>query len=720
MRKIFFALVAVLCFTTSLRADEGMWLLPYLQKFNAAQMKEKGLEIDVESVYSEKNSSLKDAIVLFGGFCTGEIISSQSLILTNHHCGFGAIQQHSSVEHDYLKDGFWAMDFKEEIPTPGLFVTFIKSMVDVTDKIVPHLSDKLSEDERKTKVLELSAKIEKNTKLEGVGMHAEVREFLGGNQYILMITQTYNDIRLVGAPPSSIGKFGGDTDNWMWPRHTGDFSLFRIYADQNGNPAEFSQKNVPLKTKNHLTISLKGVKKGDFTMIMGFPGSTSRYASSFEIDERETLNNKNAIKIRGAYRDVMLGEMKSDPKVQIQYASKHASLANGWKNSIGMNAGIEKFDIKGSKRALESEFAKWVDSGDKERKEQYGDALKLKEEGVESRRNYRNVSLYISNAFNRGVELLNLPNMLSAYNQELKLKESGKENKLSEVTKTTRKSVDEFFSDYNVVLDKKAAKVMVKMFMKDIDTTYYPEILKKLNGLSDQQIDSVVDNVYQKSIFSDYNRIQKFLNEGTSSLYDNDVVTLASKSINKKAKEMFDASSEFSTMVVRGHRKFIGGMLKMNEGKSFYPDANMSIRLTYGNVLPYKPADAVEYDYFTTLKGVLEKEDPNNQYEFSVPKKLKDLYKNKDFGDYAENGDVPVGFISNNDITGGNSGSPVMNGKGELVGTAFDGNWEGLTGDIMFDYQRQRCISVDIRYTLFIIDKFAGCRRLIDEMTIVK
>lgn len=720
MKKLFSTLVMFLLLTPTLFADEGMWLLPYLQKLNASKMVERGLKLNIEDIYSADKSSLKDAIVIFGGGCTGEIISSEGLVLTNHHCGYGAIQQHSSVENDYLKNGFWAMSRAEEIPTPGLSVTFIKSIEDVTSLIIPKLKDNMTESERRDKIAELIKKIENSTKLKEIGTTASVQSFFGGNQYILIVKQVYNDVRMVGAPPTSIGKFGGDTDNWMWPRHTGDFSLFRIYASKDGSPAEYSKDNIPLTPKKHLTISLAGVKEGDFTMIMGFPGSTQRYMTSFEIDETLNQNNPNRIKIRGLRQEVLLNDMKADPKIQIQYASKYAGSSNYWKNSIGMNRGLTKLNVKADKLALEEHFTEWVNSGDDARKAKYGDALTLINNAVSGRMPYTNVNQYISESLMRGIELISLTSRFDGYLAQLKLKEAGKPNNFETVSQQTLKNVTEFYKDYSPSTDRKVAKVMVKTFLNDVDKNDYPTIFEQAKTASSSEIDAAIDNIYNSSIFASESALYNFMNNPSSVTIENDDAYCAYRSIKNKSNEMSALAEKFNDMYSRGHRKFVDGIINMDKDKSLYPDANFTIRLTYGNVLPYKPMDAVTYDYFTTLTGVIEKEDPLNQYEFSVPEKLKELYKAKDFGQYGQNNDVVVGFISNNDITGGNSGSPILNDKGELVGTAFDGNWEAMSGDIAFETNLQRCISVDIRYTLFIIDKFAGATHLIDEMTIVK
>ena len=711
--------VALLCLLTGFyaKADEGMWLLPYIEKLNIDDMKAKGLKLEAEDIYSINNSSLKDAIVRFGGGCTGEIISPQGLVLTNHHCGYGSIQSHSSVEHDYLKDGFWAMSFAEEIPTPGLTVTFIRSIEDVTSEIVPHLKNSMTESERAVKVAELSAKIVEKAKISGPGMSGAVRAFDGGNQYMLFVSQVYNDVRLVGAPPSAIGKFGGDTDNWMWPRHTGDFSLFRVYTDKDGNPAPYSPENIPMVPKKYLTVSLQGVHDGDYAMIMGFPGSTDRYMTSYEIDETVNYYNPDRINVRGIRQDILMAEMVADPKVKIQYASKYAGSSNYWKNAIGMNRGLKKLRVKEQKEAIEQNFREWV-KANPEKNAEYGEALELIEKGVKGRLPYQRDAYYINEALSRSLELISAANMLSNYAIELEKKEAGHKNNLDSLTEAVKMRAENFYKDYNMPTDKKVTKAMLENFMENVSEKNYPdmfELVKQEGG-----IEPFVEKLFSTSIFTSKEKLFAYLENPSLQQYKDDYAVIASKSVARKTAELNEAARAYNEMYAKGHRLFVAGLVEMDKDKVYYPDANSTIRLTYGQVLPYSPADAIEYDYVTTLTGVMEKEDPNNQYEFSVPQRLKELYNQKDFGQYAENGNVVTCFITNNDITGGNSGSPVLNGNGELVGIAFDGNWEAMSGDIAFEPNLQRCIAVDIRYVLFIIDKYAGATRLLEEMTIVK
>jgi hypothetical protein len=716
MKKRMILILLVCVFGGRAMADEGMWTLPTLGKLNLAEMQAKGLKLSAEEIYSVNRGSLKDAVIIFGGGCTGEIVSDSGLILTNHHCGYSAIQQHSSVEHDYLKYGFWARNKAEEIPTPGLQVTFIRRIEEVTDRILPQLTAAMTEAERADRVRQLSQTIEADIRqAEGADLEVSVEAFFGGNQYIAFVTEVYTDVRMVGAPPSSIGKFGGNTDNWMWPRHTGDFSVFRVYSDKNGRAAEYSPENIPYPAPVHLSVSLKGVEEGDFTMIMGFPGRTMRYMTTSELDQRMEQDNPNRIFIRGERQKILWEAMSNSDAIRIQYASKYASSSNYWKNSIGQNRGLARLHVRERKAAIEDRFRAWV-SADASRA-QYAEALPLIERAVAGSRAPYNDIQYMQEALLRGVELLDAASGAEGLTDVMN-ENAGKIPDAPALLETIR---NDFYKDYSEPTDRRVAKTMFRLFAEKIPAenrpTFYQEIVE---GRFNNDYDAFVDWLYDGSIFDSFEKLSAFCeNPSWERLLDDPAVQVRG-SIMKLYREKATEYLSFSDDLDRGHRLWIAGLTEMDKERVFYPDANSTIRLTYGQVFPYRAADAVYYDYVTTLAGVMEKEDPSNPMEFTVPEKLKELYAAKDYGRYGKDGQMIVNFLSNNDITGGNSGSPVMNAEGHLIGLAFDGNWEAMSGDIAFEPDLQRCINVDIRYVLFIIDKFAGASHLIDEMTIVE
>ncbi len=715
MKKRFLSLLlgVLFVFSTSLRADEGMWLLPLLQKYNIDVMQQKGFKLTADDIYNINQASLKDAVIIFGRGCTGEVVSDQGLILTNHHCGYGAIQQHSTPEHDYLTDGFWAKSFEEEIPTPGLTATFLVRMEDVTDQITAVFKPEMTEAERDKAAMDAGRKIAKNA-TDGTHYTASVRSFFGGNQYFLLVYEVFNDVRLVGAPPSSIGKFGHDTDNWMWPRHTGDFSVFRIYASKDNKPADYSPQNVPYKPKHFLPISLKGVKNGDFTMIIGNPGRTQRYMTSFEVEERMKIINASMIYVRGVKQDIWLKDMQADKAVNIKYASKYAGSSNYWKNSIGMNKALKRLKVYDFKKQQEEEFTKWV-LANPARKEKYGEALALISEGVAGRNEYLHATQYINEALFSGSEIIGFATATRQLADALKNNKADDVNRITSMLKSRSTS---FYKNYNMPTDQKSAKAMFRLFMENVPQKHQPDVFNTIRTKYKGNSDKFIDEMFAKTFFTNPDKFNTFLEKPSLKMLEKDPVYLAAMSILTKAEEIGKAMAPFNEKLQRGQRLYIAGVLEMNEGKPLYPDANSTMRLTYGEVKDYFPMDAVHYNYITTLDGVMEKEDPDN-WEFIVPDKLKELYNSKDYGRYGENGRMPVAFISTNDITGGNSGSPVMNNNGELIGIAFDGNWEAMSGDIVFEKNLQRTISVDIRYVLFVIDKYAGAIRLIDEMKII-
>lgn len=698
MKKLSFALIVSLVLgSINLRADEGMWMLPLLEKFNIKKMHEKGLKLSAKDIYDINNSSIKDAIVHFGGGCTAEIVSDNGLLFTNHHCGYGAIQKLSTVEHDYLNNGFWAMNLNQELPADGLTVTFIDKFTDVTANIESALAKGKDNTQKDKLYQEACNKLVNDAIANDTTLKARVVPFYNGNQYFLITSRTFEDIRFVGAPPSSIGKFGADTDNWMWPRHTGDFSVFRVYADKNNNPAKYSPDNVPFTPKQSLTISLKGIKPRDYTMIIGFPGRTTRFMTSEEAKETQNINNEISIYTRGVKQDIWMEDMLTDPQVRIQYASKYAGSSNGWKKWIGMNETFDKLKVVERRSADEAKFTQWVEK-DPNRVKKYGEALVKINNAVKNRATAAYNMRYLNETLN-SIELPRAASPMMA-------------NRL-----------DAFYKDYSVATDKKLAKAMLKIYKEKADAKYLPKIYEVINTDYNGDSDKYIDDLYNNSVYTSPDKY-KAAKDAKQDL-SNDPAVIFTKSVSEISKVLFDEFNKDSESYVNGKKEYLAGLLEMNGDNPNYPDANSTMRLTYGEVLPYSPRDAVEYDYITTLDGVMQKEDPNN-WEFVVPQKLKDLYAKEDYvntkyGSYAlENGKMPVAFISNNDITGGNSGSPILNAKGELLGLAFDGNWEAMSGDVIFEPSLQRCINVDIRYVLFIIDKFGGAGYLLDEMKIVR
>jgi len=739
MKKIILLFTAFVLFAQfNAKADEGMWLLTLLKK-NYSDMKKQGFKLTPEDIYSINKSSIKDAIVQFGlgrGFCTGEIISDKGLLLTNHHCGYPTIQLHSSVENDYLTNGFWAKSLKEELPTPQQMVKFLESIEDVTKKVTKGFKDGMNEVERNKLIETITKKLEEKA-MKGKDAkvyQARVRSFFGGNQFFLLLYKVYNDVRFVGAPPQSIGKYGHDTDNWVWPRHTGDFSLFRVYMGKDGEAAEYAEDNIPLKPKHHLPVSLKGVKKGDFAMVLGYPGGTQRYMTSWEVDEVNAITHPNRIKIRGVRQELMMEDMKADPKINIQYSSKFARSSNYWKFSIGQKKGLEHLKIADKKRALESKFTSWVNANET-RKKEYGEALSLIDKAVKGRAESKHITQYLSECFLRGTEIAGMAGRAGGLVKLLKDEKAKKED-IEVAIEELKKGAEDFYKNYNMPTDKKIAVAMVKTYGKNIDEKFLPEfyiIVKKLGNCKDY-----TEEMFKTSIFSSFDKLKTFLENPTANAIEEDMAYKMYISARKLSKEMNGKAAGFENDFRKGHRLFVKGLMEMQPEKNFYPDANFTIRMTYGTVGDYKPSDAVHYDYLTTMDGVMEKYVPGD-YEFDLPKKLIDVYNKEDYGKYAINpakldGDaksdhinkygnkvvMPVCFTSNNDITGGNSGSPVLNGNGELIGCAFDGNWEAMSGDIAFEDKLQKCINVDIRYVLFVIDKVGGAKHLVDEMDIVK
>ncbi len=719
MKKILTLLMAAAAlFSVQVKADEGMWLPMLIQRLNYADMQKHGLKLSAEEIYSVNKSSLKDAIVVLnGGSCTAEMISGQGLFLTNHHCAYGVIQDNSSTEHDYLTDGFWAMAMKQELPANGMTAGFLVEMRDVTDAVLGDVSITLSGQERAKAIREAIGKVEEEIKGD-VEEHYDIRirSFFEGNEYYAFVYETFRDVRLVGAPPSSIGKYGGDTDNWMWPRHTGDFSLMRVYMGADGKPADYSEANVPYQPKHFLPVSLDGVNKGDFAMIMGYPGSTDRYLSSYGVEQELSVRQPNTVKVRETRLALMKEDMKASDEVRIKYASKYAGVSNYWKYFIGQQRGLKRLKVKEKKQAQEAEFMKWVNA-DNERKEIYGNVLNDWKEGFESSnetalyRTYINECVFGSEAVVMAWRTSSLYSALSAEEQN--------QEQIDELVADLKDRADKFYKDYNMPTDRKVSAALFKFFNDDVPADLQPEFFKENVSKFKGDFTKMVEKMYAKSVFRSKEAYLEFLNAPSKKALDKDMIyEFMDGFLSHYRGTMAPMMSPAMEKIENANRLFVNGLRKMNPDKNYYPNANSTMRVTYGNVLDYYPADAVYYNFYTTLDGVMEKEDPNND-EFIVPEKLKEFYKAKDYGPYGTDGELRVCFLTNTDITGGNSGSPVINANGELIGCAFDGNWEAMSGDIAFEPELQRTIAVDIRYVLFIIDKYAGADHLIKEMKVV-
>ena len=720
-----FILAVLFAAPISLKADEGMWLPMFVKRLNEVDMQAAGLQLTAEELYSINNSSLKDAIVSFSGFCTGEVISAEGLLLTNHHCGYGAIQDHSTVENDYLTDGFWAMDRSKELENPDLFVDFLIRMEDVTERVLAVVNDEMTEDER-TQAIDAEIKAIKTEATEDNSYICKVKSFYEGNEFYMFMYERFSDIRLVGAPPSSVGKYGGDTDNWMWPRHTGDFSMFRIYAAPDGTPAAYAEENVPLtkelREKNnafyhHLPVSLEGVENDDFTMVWGYPGSTDRFLTSWGVEQMLDIKAPTIVDIRDLKLNIMKKHMDADPAVRIQYASKYAQTANYWKYFIGQSKGLKRLGVYEKKQAIEADFTAFANSSDSN-KAKYGEALSLIEQAYSVSDATEKGANFLSEVGIRGTDVILFTYRANRMIEKLLGTEDAEEK--ATLISQLQASASEHFKNYNAALDEEQFAKLFAKYQTDVDASQHPSFFAHVDKKYKGDFANFAAKMYAKSFFTDEARFNAFILAPNAKKLSKDLAAMSAGSIVQSYFSMGAVTAESDAMLGKGNRLFVDGLRKMDPDKVYYPNANSTMRTTYGTVGDYVPADAVHYDYVTTLEGVIEKYVPGD-HEFDLPQGLIDLYDAKDYGQYADkNGDLIINFIHNTDITGGNSGSPVINAKGHLIGTAFDGNWEAMSGDIAFEPELQRTISCDIRYVLFIVDKYAGATHLIEEMDLVK
>ncbi|MES2567680.1 MAG: S46 family peptidase [Bacteroidota bacterium] len=711
-------LILTLIISLSIKADEGMWLPQLLNAMNIKDMKKNGLKLTAEQIYSVNKSSLKDAIVQFAGGCTAEIVSDQGLILTNHHCGYSAIAFHSTVEKDYLTKGFWAMNKSEEVYTPNLNATIIQRIEDVTAKVLKGITSTSTEAKKDSTI---KANIKTLEKEAVVGTHYEsfIKPFFYGNEYYLFVVETFKDVRMVGAPPSSIGKFGGETDNWMWPRHNADFSVFRIYANKDNKPAEYSTENVPYKPKNVIPISIKGYNQGDFTMVYGFPGRTQEYLSSYAVDMIMNESDPLKVSLREKRLNIMNTDMLQSDALRIAYASKYASVANYYKKWMGEMNGLKKYDAVTKKQLFEQQFNEAM-SSDPGKKEKYGNLFPQMQKVYAEYKILNKQVDYYSECL-MAIDAFNYARFYTTLLNELRKKQKGATNTYETLLAEYKKMG--FFKNFNKPTDIKICEAMLIEYIKGVPSTNRPFVLDSFILANNNDATKMTNFLYSNTNFVDKDKAEAMLNdfEKFTNLYERDPVYYITSAIVKYYSTSVFPQFQYDEREINELQKlYIQGQKEMFKDKKFYPDANSTLRVAYGKVNSYKPKDGVEYNHYTTLDGIMEKYIPNDE-EFDVPEKLRELHAKKDYGQYADkNGKLPVAFTASNHTTGGNSGSPVFNAKGQLIGTNFDRNWEGTMSDIMYNPNQCRNIVLDVRYTLFVIDKFAGAGYLLNEMKLVK
>lgn len=709
-RQVILLMLLAFVFQLNCKADEGMWIPMLLKKYNIEDMQKQGFKLTAEDIYAINRASLKDAVIglgregrPFAHFCTGNLVSDEGLVITNHHCAFDMIQSHSSLEHNYLRDGFWAQTQADELANPGITASILVRMEDVTDKIVPHLKDNMTEAEREAKIRQISKKLEAKA-VKGTDLQANIKPYFNGNQFFMSVFRIYKDVRLVGAPPSAIGKFGGDTDNWTWPRHTGDFSVLRIYAGENNEPAEYSEKNKPYRPDSYFKISTAGVQEGDFTMVFGYPGTTNEYLTSFAVEQVQDIENPHKIDIRTAKLNVINAAMESDELLRIKYAAKAASVANAWKKWQGEVKGLKRFNTVAQKQKLEQEFTRWASS-----KEKYNGLLDHYKELYEQRKDLILASAYLNEAGLGGAEVIRFA---------LSVADSVKKQVNRE---SLKQQADKFYKNYDPATDEKILAEMLRLYNQNLKPEWIPSAVAEAGKAKDYR--QYAAEIFGRSLFTDPNRLEVFIGglneESARKLEEDPIYVLASSIQNFHIQKLRSPLSAIQKKLSQLNRVWLAGLMEMQPEKKFYADANSTLRVAYGKIGGYSPFDAVYYKPYTTLAGIMEKDNPAI-YDYNVPQKLRDIYHSGDFGRYVRQGEVPVCFIANNHTTGGNSGSPVLNARGELIGLNFDRAWDGVMSDMQYDPSICRNISVDIRYVLFIIDKFAGADHLIREMKLVE
>lgn len=719
MKKLFLSVFIVASVAFNIRADEGMWI-PMLLQNNEQDMQEMGMNITAEDIYSINHSSMKDAVVLFDGGCTGEIVSNQGLLLTNHHCGFDWIQYHSTIEHDYLTHGFWAMSKEEELPCPGISAVMLKSMEDVTDRVLDGVTKETSNDERAEIVAANIKKIKEEAETNS-DYQVVIKSFYHGNKYYMIYNEVFKDVRMVGAPPSNIGKFGGDTDNWVWPRHTGDFSVFRIYVSPDGKAADYSEDNVPYTPNYHFPVSLKGANEGDFTFVFGYPARTNEYLPAYAVHQEANVIYPVSVDLRGKILDIYNKYQEKDPQVRIQYASKHAHLGNGWKKWMGVIEGINNFKGIEKKKQFDKDFTEWALKS--RQRGAYVGLIKDFGKVYEEYEPYRLATTYLSETALQ-IEILTFA---ANFNKLSKVTKDTPQEEIDEIIAEIKKATEVFFKDYYQPIDEEVAAMVLQEYINNQPADFRPELLNTIVEKYDN-VQAYVDELFAKTMFTSEENINKFLDEFKPSkakkLAKDPALMAYNNVMDFYINEVRPHSTELNNQIADMQRVFMRGQMEYhaekNPDKMMYPDANFTLRVTYGRIGGFSPKDAVTYKHFTTLDGIMQKENPDI-YDYVVTDRLRELYEAKDYGRYAdEDGSMHVAFIAGNHTTGGNSGSPILNADGHLLGLNFDRTWEGTMSDLIYDPSICKNISVDIRYVLFIIDKYARASHLVDEMTIVE